>query len=95
MDCDTTGVEPALALRQEKSLTEGGVLRLALRVLPTALEALGYDAATAAGLLAHVDATGGRRRRAGPRAGPRRGVPHRVADAARRARARRRARTSP
>ncbi|MFO0932258.1 MAG: vitamin B12-dependent ribonucleotide reductase [Planctomycetota bacterium] len=59
MDCDTTGVEPALALAQEKSLTEGGVLRLALRCLPTALDALGYDAAAAAAVLAHVDATGG------------------------------------
>jgi ribonucleoside-diphosphate reductase alpha chain len=43
MDCDTTGLEPAIALVCYKSLAGGGVLKLVNRVVPDALETLGYS----------------------------------------------------
>ena len=58
MDCDTTGIEPDLALRKAKSLVGGGSLTIVNRSLAPALERLGYGAAEIAGILAHVESTG-------------------------------------
>ncbi|MCY3786355.1 MAG: vitamin B12-dependent ribonucleotide reductase [bacterium] len=58
MDCDTTGIEPDLALRKAKSLVGGGSLLLVNRSLTPALARLGYGAAETAGIAAHVESTG-------------------------------------
>ena len=58
MDCDTTGVEPDLALRKSKSLVGGGSLTLVNRSLEPALARLGYGAAEIGGIVAHVESTG-------------------------------------
>ncbi len=58
MDCDTTGIEPDLALRKAKSLVGGGSLTIVNRSLAPALERLGYGAAGIAGIVAHVESTG-------------------------------------
>jgi len=42
MDCDTTGIEPDLALVKYKQLAGGGMLKIVNRTVPLALEALGY-----------------------------------------------------
>ncbi|MHC5539157.1 vitamin B12-dependent ribonucleotide reductase, partial [Singulisphaera rosea] len=46
MDCDTTGVEPSVALVAHKSLAGGGTLTLVNRTVPLALEVLGYGPRT-------------------------------------------------
>ena len=43
MDCDTTGVEPDIALVKQKRLVGGGTLELVNRTVPLALRSLGYD----------------------------------------------------
>ncbi len=43
MDCDTTGVEPDIALIKYKLLAGGGMLKLVNKTLPMALERLGYS----------------------------------------------------
>jgi len=43
MDCDTTGIEPDFALVKFKKLAGGGYFKIINRVVPTALEKLGYD----------------------------------------------------
>jgi len=43
MDCDTTGIEPELALVKRKSLSGGGNLTIVNRVVPRALQRLGYE----------------------------------------------------
>ncbi|KPK83852.1 MAG: Vitamin B12-dependent ribonucleotide reductase, partial [Phycisphaerae bacterium SM23_33] len=42
MDCDTTGIEPDIALVKYKLLAGGGMLKLVNRTVPLALERLGY-----------------------------------------------------
>ena len=44
MDCDTTGVEPDIALVKYKLLAGGGLLKIVNRTVPEALHRLGYDA---------------------------------------------------
>ncbi|MCX5632872.1 MAG: vitamin B12-dependent ribonucleotide reductase [Phycisphaerae bacterium] len=44
MDCDTTGVEPDIALVKYKLLAGGGILKIVNRTVPQALEKLGYNA---------------------------------------------------
>ncbi len=44
MDCDTTGVEPDIALVKYKLLAGGGILKIVNRTVPMALERLGYSA---------------------------------------------------
>ena len=46
MDCDTTGVEPDIALVKYKKLVGGGLLKIVNQTVPMALEKLGYNAAT-------------------------------------------------
>jgi len=55
MDCDTTGVEPDIALVKYKKLVGGGMLKIVNRQVPAALERLGYDKATAARIEAFVE----------------------------------------
>ncbi len=43
MDCDTTGVEPDIALVKFKLLAGGGMLKIVNRTVPMALERLGYS----------------------------------------------------
>src|SRR5271170_8004201 len=43
MDCDTTGVEPDLALVKYKKLVGGGMIKIVNQTVPTALFKLGYD----------------------------------------------------
>ena len=44
MDCDTTGIEPDIALVKYKKLVGGGMLKIVNQTVPTALKRLGYDA---------------------------------------------------
>jgi ribonucleoside-diphosphate reductase alpha chain len=43
MDCDTTGVEPDIALVKYKKLVGGGMIKIVNNTVPTALKRLGYD----------------------------------------------------
>ena len=43
MDCDTTGVEPDIALVKYKKLVDGGLLKIVNNSVPEALERLGYE----------------------------------------------------
>ncbi len=54
MDCDTTGIEPDIALVKYKKLVGGGVMKLVNRTVPEALERLGYDEGTRAAILDYV-----------------------------------------
>ena len=55
MDCDTTGVEPDIALVKYKLLAGGGMLKIVNRTVPQALERLGYSAAEIAHIIAHIE----------------------------------------
>ena len=55
MDCDTTGIEPDIALVKYKLLAGGGMLKIVNRTVPEALTRLGYDAKSSAGIVAHVE----------------------------------------
>ncbi|WP_269523562.1 vitamin B12-dependent ribonucleotide reductase [Coraliomargarita parva] len=54
MDCDTTGVEPAIGLVAYKTLAGGGLMTLPIKSIPLALETLGYDQPTIDKICAHV-----------------------------------------
>ncbi|QDV31957.1 Vitamin B12-dependent ribonucleotide reductase [Planctopirus ephydatiae] len=43
MDCDTTGIEPDIALVKYKQLAGGGLMKIVNRTVPLALKTLGYD----------------------------------------------------
>ena len=43
MDCDTTGMEPAVLLVARKKLVGGGKKKLTIRIIPLALRRLGYS----------------------------------------------------
>jgi ribonucleoside-diphosphate reductase alpha chain len=58
MDCDTTGVEPDMALVKYKKLVGGGVLRMVNQTVPGALRTLGYTPEEIEPIVAHVDSTG-------------------------------------
>ncbi len=45
MDCDTTGVEPDIALVKYKKLVGGGMLKIVNNTVPRALKRLGYELA--------------------------------------------------
>jgi ribonucleoside-diphosphate reductase alpha chain len=55
MDCDTTGVEPDIALVKYKLLAGGGMLKIVNRGVPDALRRLGYGAKDIAGIIAHIE----------------------------------------
>jgi ribonucleoside-diphosphate reductase alpha chain len=58
MDCDTTGVEPDLALVKYKKLVGGGVIKIVNNTVPQALIKLGYTAEQTEKIVAHIDSTG-------------------------------------
>jgi ribonucleoside-diphosphate reductase alpha chain len=58
MDCDTTGIEPELALVKYKKLVGGGVIKIVNNTVPLALLRLGYTAEQADEIVTHIDATG-------------------------------------
>jgi ribonucleoside-diphosphate reductase alpha chain len=55
MDCDTTGVEPDIALVKYKLLAGGGMLKIVNRGVPDALRRLGYGAKENEGIVAHIE----------------------------------------
>ncbi len=55
MDCDTTGVEPDIALVKYKLLAGGGMLKIVNRTVPEALRRLGYSNAAIEGIIAHIE----------------------------------------
>src|SRR5260370_499591 len=58
MDCDTTGVEPDLALVKYKKLVGGGMIKIVNQTVPTALFKLGYDHDQTNAIVSYIDATG-------------------------------------
>ncbi|ODS55743.1 MAG: ribonucleoside-diphosphate reductase, adenosylcobalamin-dependent [Acidobacteria bacterium SCN 69-37] len=55
MDCDTTGVEPDIALVKYKKLVGGGLMKIVNTTVPMALGKLGYTAAQITDIVAHID----------------------------------------
>ncbi len=55
MDCDTTGVEPDIALVKYKQLAGGGMLKIVNRTVPPALQRLGYSPSAVTAIVEHVD----------------------------------------
>ncbi len=58
MDCDTTGIEPDLALVKYKKLVGGGVIKIVNNTVPQALIKLGYHPEHVEKIVAHIDSTG-------------------------------------
>ena len=58
MDCDTTGIEPDLALVKYKKLVGGGMIKIVNNTVPTALFKLGYNHEQADAIVSYIDATG-------------------------------------
>ncbi len=54
MDCDTTGIEPELALVKTKKLVGGGTMQFVNQTVPRALEKLGYDQAERDDIVAYI-----------------------------------------
>jgi ribonucleoside-diphosphate reductase alpha chain len=55
MDCDTTGIEPDIALVKYKQLAGGGMLKIVNQTVPLALQTLGYNAAQVESILEYID----------------------------------------
>ncbi len=55
MDCDTTGVEPDIALVKYKKLVGGGMLKIVNSTVPRALRRLGYESAQVQAIIDHID----------------------------------------
>src|SRR5512138_2338973 len=55
MDCDTTGIEPDIALVKYKKLVGGGMLKIVNNTVPLALQKLGYSAETISSTLQFID----------------------------------------
>jgi len=55
MDCDTTGIEPDIALVKYKRLVGGGMLKIVNQTVPKALTKLGYDGAEIEAILKHIN----------------------------------------
>ncbi len=58
MDCDTTGIEPDIALKKYKKLVGGGVLEYVNRTVPEALGRLGYTTDEVTAICDHLDEKG-------------------------------------
>ena len=56
MDCDTTGIEPDIALVKYKLLAGGGMLKIVNQTVKPALEKLGYNSEEIDRIVAHIDA---------------------------------------
>jgi ribonucleoside-diphosphate reductase alpha chain len=55
MDCDTTGIEPDIALVKYKKLVGGGMIKIVNQSVPGILKKLGYSAAEVDGILRYID----------------------------------------
>jgi ribonucleoside-diphosphate reductase alpha chain len=55
MDCDTTGVEPDIALVKYKKLVGGGLMKIVNNTVPMALAKLGYSAAEVKDIVGYID----------------------------------------
>jgi ribonucleoside-diphosphate reductase alpha chain len=55
MDCDTTGVEPDIALVKYKKLVGGGLMKIVNNTVPSALKRLGYSATEVKDIIAYID----------------------------------------
>jgi len=58
MDCDTTGIEPDLALVKYKKLVGGGLIKIVNNMVPTALLRLGYNEQQASEIVNYIDQHG-------------------------------------
>jgi ribonucleoside-diphosphate reductase alpha chain len=58
MDCDTTGIEPDLALVKYKKLVGGGMIKIVNNTVPAALFKLGYSNDDVNAIVSYIDATG-------------------------------------
>jgi len=58
MDCDTTGIEPDLALVKYKKLVGGGMIKIVNNTVPSALFKLGYSSDEVNAIVSYIDATG-------------------------------------
>src|SRR5438309_8846462 len=58
LDCDTTGVEPDIALVKYKKLVGGGMLKLVNGTVPAALRRLGYTETEAGTITTYVEERG-------------------------------------
>jgi len=56
MDCDTTGVEPDIALVKYKKLVGGGLMKIVNTTVPMALQKLGYTVPEIEAIVHHIDA---------------------------------------
>jgi ribonucleoside-diphosphate reductase alpha chain len=56
MDCDTTGIEPDIALVKYKQLAGGGMLKILNSTVPMALQSLGYDDRQIEAIAKYIDA---------------------------------------
>jgi len=56
MDCDTTGVEPDIALVKYKKLVGGGLMKIVNQTVPMALRKLGYAPAQVDAVVEYIDA---------------------------------------
>jgi ribonucleoside-diphosphate reductase alpha chain len=55
MDCDTTGVEPDIALVKYKKLVGGGLMKIVNQTVPMALQKLGYSAQQIKEIVEYID----------------------------------------
>lgn len=55
MDCDTTGIEPDIALVKYKQLAGGGMMKIVNRTVPATLKTLGYDSDAVDRIIAYID----------------------------------------
>jgi ribonucleoside-diphosphate reductase alpha chain len=55
MDCDTTGVEPDIALVKYKKLVGGGLMKIVNNTVPSALQKLGYTQAQIKDIIGYID----------------------------------------
>src|SRR5262244_3462704 len=55
MDCDTTGIEPDIALIKYKKLVGGGMLKIVNNTVPLALQRLGYSTTEAQSIVQSLD----------------------------------------
>jgi ribonucleoside-diphosphate reductase alpha chain len=58
MDCDTTGIEPDLALVKMKKLVGGGVIKIVNNTVPQALMKLGYTPEQSSEIVSYIDKNG-------------------------------------
>jgi len=58
MDCDTTGIEPDIALVKYKQLAGGGTLKIVNQTVPLALKTLGYTDEEITGIVEHIQEKG-------------------------------------